>query len=309
MKDEDKRRAYDFIYPSITRGHPSSPQATPQTSRAPHASTPQAGPLSEAAQIAALRKAERERSARWLTRQKAFDALILDIQKDVRRLEQEIKNLESIVAAERAEEAYKNSWGAWLLSPIYKKAEDSDDEKARKDRERQERRIEKDMKERRLESKMADLKKEQGLLKKAKEEVDAADLADDRKLRVIEDTIRIREMRERQAKENLERERAAKIWQEQQEQWEKRNREAAEALRKRQEEERAATQKRQEEEARKRQHFFHDEQYPFAARTSTYQASRILCDHDGWWPKVQGVQHARSATMFGRICSSALVVR
>lgn len=46
-----------------------------------------------------------------------------------------------------------------MLSPIYKKAEDSEEEKARKDRERQERRIEKDMKERRLGLKKADLKK------------------------------------------------------------------------------------------------------------------------------------------------------
>jgi len=45
-----------------------------------------------------------------------------------------------------------------LLSSIYKKAEDSEEEKARRERERQEKRIEKDMNERRLESKKADLK-------------------------------------------------------------------------------------------------------------------------------------------------------
>lgn len=66
--------------------------------------------------------------------------------------------MNSIVAAEAAEEEQKNSWGTWLLSSIYKKAEDSEEEKARRERERQEKRIEKDMNERRLESKKADLK-------------------------------------------------------------------------------------------------------------------------------------------------------
>jgi len=148
-------------------------------------------------------------------------------------LEQEIKNLDSIVAAEAAEEAQKNSWGNWLLSPIYKKAEDSEEEKARKDRERQERKIEKDMKERRLGLKKADLKKEESLLRKAKEVVDAADLVENEKIRVIQDRIRARETWARQERERVERERIARSWKQQQEQREKREREAAEALRKR----------------------------------------------------------------------------
>jgi hypothetical protein len=230
-------------------------------------------------------------------------------------LEQEIKNLDSIVAAEAAKEAQKNSWGTWLLSPIYKKAEDSEEEKARKDRERQERRIEKDMKERRLGLKAADLKKEESLLRKAKEEVDAADLVDNGKIRVIQARIWARETSERQERERVERERIDKLWKQQQEQWEKRDREAAEALRKQQAEkreaaetlrkqqaeERAAEQKRQEEQARERQKIIDDEtkkyreQYAhanlrerfFAAEGITRQASTPTCRHDGWWPKVQ----------------------
>jgi len=201
------------------------------------------------------------------------------------------------------QEAQKNSWGTWLLSPIYKKAEDSEEEKARKDRERQERRIEKDMKERRLGLKKADLKKEESLLRKAKEEVDAADLVDNGKIRVIQDRIRARETRERQERDRVERERIAKIWkQQQEEQREKWEREAAEALRKQQVEERAAEQKRQEEHARKWQKIIDDEakkcreQYAhlnlperfFTAEGSTRQASTSTCPHDGWWPKVQG---------------------
>ena len=217
-------------------------------------------------------------------------------------MEQEIKKLDSILIAEAAEEAQKRSWGTWLLSPIYKKAEENEEEKARKDRQRQERRIEKDMKERRLGLKEANLKKEESTLKEAKEEMDAADLVDNGKIRVIQDIIQARETwereererpererleRERLERERLERERKARIWQQHHEQ-RKREREAAEASRKRQAEERAAEQKRQEEQAKRWQKNFDNEQYPFTAEGSTYQASKILCGHDGWWPKVQG---------------------
>lgn len=211
----------------------------------------------------------------------------------MRQLEQEIKNLDSIVAAEAAEGAEKNSLGTWLLSLIYKKTEDSEEKKACKDRERQERRIEKDMKERRLALKKGDLKKEENLLIKAKEEVDAADLVDNRKIKAIQDRILARENRERQERVRVEKERLAKIWEQQ--------REAAEALRKQQAEERAAERKRQEEwarrqesindEAKKRREQYAYHNHPeafFTAEGSTRQASTSTCHHDGWWPKVQG---------------------
>jgi hypothetical protein len=160
----------------------------------------------------------------------------------------------------------------------------------------QERRIEKDMKERRLGLKKASLKEEESLLRKAKEEVDAADLVDTRKIREIQDKIWARETWEKQERVRVERERTAKIWKQQQEQREKRKQEAAEALRKQQAEERAAEQKRQEEQARKWQKIIDDEtrkrreQYAhlFAAEGSTRQASTSTCRHDSWWLKVQG---------------------
>ncbi|TVY13105.1 Chaperone protein DnaJ [Lachnellula arida] len=275
LMDETKRQAYDLIYPSIKRNHP-SPQTT-QTSHSPPTSSPQSRALSEAAQIAALQKSKQDRGARWWPKKNALASSIFELQRDIRRLEHEIQNLNSILAAEAAEEAQKNSWGTWLLSPIYKKAEDSKEEKARKDIERQERRIEKDMKERRLGLKNADLEIEERWFRKGKEEVDAADLVDNRKIQSIQHRMREREIRERQERERVERERTARIWKQQQEQREKREREVAEALR-----------KRQEDQARKGQRTFNDDQYPFTAEGNTYQASKILCGHDCWWPKVQG---------------------
>jgi hypothetical protein len=181
---------------------------------------------------------------------------------------------------------------------MYKTKEDSEEDKARKDIARQERRMEKDMKERRLALKEDSLKKEENLLRTAKDEVDAADLADDRKIRMIRDRIRARETYERQEKERAERERLAKIRKQQREEQEKRDREAAEAYRKRQAEARAAEQKLKEEQAKQwqktvnelRKKANHSSQH---ARSNVPQrgarrASKLTCSHDGWWPKVQG---------------------
>jgi hypothetical protein len=304
LKDESKRRAYDLSNPSVKRGG-HSPQKPTQTSRPPPASTPQSDVPSELAQIAALEKSKRERDARWRAKKNEFDSSIFEPQRDIRKLEQAIKNLNSIAAAEAAEETQKKSWGTWLLSPLYKKAEDSEEEKARKDRERQERSMEKNIKERRLESMKGKLREKEQLLRKAKEEIDAADMVDDRKIRVIQDRIQARKERERHERERVERERMEKIMKEQQEQREKQKREAAEALRKQQAKERAAQEKREEalrkqqaeqraaqqkqqqEQARAWQKIIDD-----AARTrseySSYRTSESNCGHHGWWPKVEG---------------------
>ncbi|KAL8863857.1 MAG: hypothetical protein Q9198_010284, partial [Flavoplaca austrocitrina] len=288
LKDQSKRQAYDLIYPSLTRRPPSQPQPRP-----PPASTPQPEAPNEAAQIAALQKSKQERGARWRIKKNAFDSSIFELQRGIRRLEKEIKNLDIIFDAEAAIEAQKNSWTTWLLSSITKKAEETEEEKERKDRGRQERRVEKDMKERRLVLKQADLQREENLSRKAKGEIDTANLRDDEKIRVIQIRIWAREARERQERENAEREREAKIRKQQQEQREKREREAAEAMRKQQAENRAAEQKRQKEETRKWQKFFNDrtgkhwEQHTHSdlPKSSTGQAYTTTCRHVGWWSK------------------------
>ncbi|OBT83448.1 hypothetical protein VE02_07875 [Pseudogymnoascus sp. 03VT05] len=288
LKDESKRREYDLKYPTIRRSGPSS-----QTTQTPPVSTPRSGAFSDAVDIVALQKLKQERSARWRTEKKVFDSSIFELQRDVRRLEQEIKNLDSIVAAEAAAEAKKNSWGTWLLSPMYKTAEDSEDEKARKDIERQERKLEKDWKERRLGVRKADLEKEESLLRNAEEKVDAADLADTKMIQTIQGRIWLREQRERQENDRIERERLAKIRKQQQEQQEKKEREAEEAWRTRWAEERAAEQKRREDESKEFRKRYANaslpgSRYSFATEGSPSEAPISTCHHDGWWPKVQG---------------------
>jgi hypothetical protein len=254
LKDTDKRRAYDLLYPSITGRRPST--QTPQTPRPPPestSSTSQAEALSEAAQIAAVSKLKRERFERWIAKKNIHDSSVFELQRQLRRLEQEIKNLDSIAAAEAAAEAQKKSWSTWFLSPLYKKVEENEEEEARKDRERQERRVEKDMKERRMALKKAELTREEGALRKGKEELDAADKIDDDTIRSIQARRHLREFRERQERERAEtikRERAAYLRRQEQEQRERQQREAAEVLRKKQAEARAAADKKREENAR-----------------------------------------------------------
>tara|TARA_R110002003_G_scaffold45_15_gene3597 strand:- start:30351 stop:31250 length:900 start_codon:yes stop_codon:yes gene_type:complete len=233
-----------------------------------------------------------------------FDSSISELQRGVQTIQQEIKNLDSILVAEAAAEAQKNSWTTWLLSPIYKKPEESEEEKARKDREKQERRIEKDMKERRLQLKKADLQQEEMKCRKAKEEVDAAIACDDQKIGAIhirkwtrEERLRREKERERQEKEKAEKERLAKIWKQQQEQRVKQEREAAEVRRKQQAEILAAQQKRQEEENRRWQKIIEEQARQDRERAAQYQRTARFdydepwtasCDHGEWWSKVQG---------------------
>ncbi|KAI0191636.1 DnaJ domain-containing protein [Astrocystis sublimbata] len=287
LKDESKRRAYDLLYPSIRRSH-----TNPQTSRAPSTSESQPEIPSEASQISKLVKSKLDRQARWWPQRAMFESAISQLKKDIHDLKQQIRNLESIAAAEKEEEAWDQSWSAWLLSPIYNKAQTSEDEKARIDRERQERRIEKDMKERRLHAKISEFEKQKALLKDRQAEINKAGKVDDQHIKVLQDKILYRQALAREAKERAQREEAAKLrkreqeerekrqreaaeesarkWKQQQEEWERRNRELAEQVRIRQ----AAA-------GRRRVDAFDDDD-------SRGFSTVGLCVHDGWWAKVQG---------------------
>lgn len=221
---------------------------------------------SKEAEIAALQRVKQERNYSWQMRRITVDEQLCKLRRDISKLKQEIENLTSIQAAEAASDAEKNSWLTWLMSPIYKVREDDEDEKERKDRARQERRIEKDMKERRLASKEADLIKHEELSRKSSQEKYAADSADQLKIDVLQNKMWMRRDLERQKKEAAERDQRARVWKEQAEQQRRQQQEAAAKLRKQQAEPQAAEQKRREKEHEK----------------------MLTCDHDGWWPKVQG---------------------
>ncbi|KAJ8109500.1 hypothetical protein OPT61_g7413 [Boeremia exigua] len=140
--------AYKRLALKLHPDHNRKPDATAAFQRSDSAS--HSGVASETAQILALQQSKHDRAAQWRICSDAFNTSIRQISDDMRQLQKAIQSLDSISAAEAAEEARKYSWGTWLLSPFYKKAEDSEEVKAQKDRARQERRIERDMKERRF---------------------------------------------------------------------------------------------------------------------------------------------------------------
>lgn len=326
LNDADQRRRYDASYPNIAKGSSTYSQSQ-QAPRPTPTGTPRAGTVTEVEQIAALRKSKQDRNSRWRTRKDGFDSAILEVERDMRRVRQEIDNLTSIAAAEAAEAAKKNSWSTWLLSSLYKPIEESEHEKARKDRARQERRLEKDMKERKLSGHQAALRERQQQMAKAQKLKDAADLSDEAAIQRIEARIRERELREREAMEKAERERQERIRKEQQEkqdrEWrehvtraqaerEKREQTWREQEQRRQREQsdrerRAALRRQQEQEeaarrtasyaaaARRRQQQTNRPEMTSSHRTagahhnhSASHNSSTSCDHGGWWGKVHG---------------------
>lgn len=243
-----------------------------------------------------LQKRKQESNARWRTKKIAFDLVILELRKSIHELEQAIKSLERIAAAEAAEEAQKNSWAAWLISPLFQRAVESEEEKSRKDRARQERMVERHLKERRLEAKKASLEKEVRLLTDEEAAHNAAHIRLNEAIQVVQIRMRAREAREKAEREREERERMAQYWRRQQEEREKREREVAEAERKRQAEELAERLQRQEEAKRQREQHANDNSRRWreqqSHRTFAAQAFRNEhtsgCHHGGWWPKIQG---------------------
>lgn len=203
---------------------------------------------------------------------------MFELKRDIRRLENDIKGLVSIAAAEAAEIAQRNGWTAWLLSPVYKKVKDSEEVKEQKDRARQERRIEKDMKERRLQPLKATLASKEEELRIQQARYEVANMKDDQMIVQIQFVIWQREDRQRREKEEAERVRRAQ----QREQQEKRDREAAEAREKYLEE----IQRQAEERFRRlRKTYAYDVPVPTVPLPHNRTSS---CRHGGWWPKVQG---------------------
>jgi len=275
LKDADERRKYDLQYPFLIGKNKGQPK--PNSTSAASAGL--------AAQIDALHRSKQERAARWNTTNKTFDSSIFEIKREIRRLEQDIKNLDSIRAAEASEEASKNSWGTWLLSPFYKRPQESEENKAQKDIARQERRVEKDIKERKLYLRRAALKDTENRLKSSETEFVTANLRDDEKIRLLQTAIYVRERQERQKQEydRQARERSERYMRAEQMRQEQQQREAAaqEAF---EEIIRAAAQQRRANEA-KQQRAHHSNYTPFPHASSS---SYLTCTHAGWWPKVEG---------------------
>ena len=230
LKAPPQRQGYDLIYPGIKYRKPATNNPTPKTqpefSAKPSAQPSQSTPkptqedISDLAAITALRKVKQERAAKWRAAFKGYDDAIFEIQREVTRIKKAIEELQSIRKAEEAEEAAAKTWSTWLLSPLYKKPVDSEEEKSRKANERLQRLHTKNFKERALDLKLVQLRKWEKELEDGRLTFAKANEADDRSIATYESRLNYRKERlrqERMQEERLARERAQRAEQEKRE--------------------------------------------------------------------------------------------
>jgi curved DNA-binding protein CbpA len=247
LNDENKRRAYDQIYSSIRRSR-TNPQRNPgtQTPRPSPAPASQSDIRSDDDLLTALRKESEVRGAQWRVRRESLMQPIIALQRIIRVLEQEIRDLSDAAVAEAAVKARKknkNPTAHDLLSAL--SIDDDEDEKVRNDRRRRHREIrtEIESKEWDLGLQEAELQEKQKVLDRAKEAIDAANLINDRKIQAIEARVLARKAQEQQAREKEKRE------QEKRHTFMGQAREAQEAARKRQAEKQRLRQAMREQRA------------------------------------------------------------
>lgn len=215
LKDESKRRAYDFTYPRIKTTKAPTPQTT-QNTQAPHptpsSEKPGKNDTKEAtASIAAILKAKRERLATWSKIQKVHDDAIFEFKRDIRKLQISIREFENAEKAAQAEEAAAKSWSTWVLSPVYGRQLKTEEEREERARERLQRMHSKGFKERDLGKKESQLREQEILLKMKRQEFDDANRRDDEAKAAIEERVRAEIQKE---KDRVAREEAQKLWDE-----------------------------------------------------------------------------------------------
>lgn len=149
----------------------------------------------EIAAIAALRKAKLDRAERLAKAQNLMQSQIIELRRSLWKLQIELKSLQEIAKAEKAEQDAANSWTSWVLSPIVRKPFENSEDKAWKDRERLQRFYSRSMKEVEITRKEATLKACELSLKSKRQEFEDENS--------IDEVLQARWERELLKKENL----------------------------------------------------------------------------------------------------------
>lgn len=313
LKDDEKRRTYNAIYSSIKKIKQET--AASQNSQHDHSTSSSVGETqSHKAAIKTLQRNKTERTERWSKTRKIYNDAIFELNRDIRNIQSAFSSLEDVEKAILKEEADKKSWTTWLISPLYSKRVDTQEEKEQKERERIERLHTKHFKQRKLQAKQSELKGYEDLQREKLRELEIANRKDEMSISALQELIRAQQIREQREKERLEREAQEKTWREwraeqvkdQARQKEERRRQetkAREAQAKRAkelEDERRRQQMREQlardneikryEEVVKREALYAKKAAEFAEsrrRARADQSTRVAnCSHDGWWNKV-----------------------
>lgn len=209
LKDVNKRRAYDGLYPQIkskptTRAANATPKAPGTSKTKPKQDEEDIS--AEITGIAAINKARAERAATWVKSRKVHDDAIFELKREIRKLQAAIRELEENEKAERDEEAAKNSWTRWMLNPIYGKPVETEEEKEKKGKVRIDRMHSIRFKERELGRKDEDLRVWEERLRAKEREKEVGDQKDDAARSVLEEVVLRKKERARREKERIEKE-------------------------------------------------------------------------------------------------------
>ena len=247
LKDPAKRREYDFIWARITnkqwKGHEESEPRATET--AAEAERKRAGAAAQ--EKASKAEEERRRRLQFLeSKRKLYDAQVFEVNRNARKLAADIKRIQELDDEATKKEQARNSWWAYISSPIYGRVQESDEEKRQREAERLQRTASRRIK-------TVELVREEGNLRSLKDKLEVVNAEITVEKRRQEEEARQEAARKRA---QFEKEEAARRQAEQERmhaEWRKMQKEAELARERWQKEEEVRQEKaREEQEARQR---------------------------------------------------------
>lgn len=295
ISDPEKRRVYDLRWPSIRDSLWTQQETEKRQTEAAQAEKRRAAEARAKKQQADAARGERLRNleqSRW-----RYDQDIFELSRATRKLAADLKRLKELDDEDLRREKERNGWWAYLTSPISGQVKETDEEKQEREKKRVDRLASERIKGSELAQTEARLKKSQD----AQRDVDGRITAEKKKAEDEEnkakEEARVRRLREAEARAMREaRERMAEMQRQRAEQAAKEAREAQAARNVREAQERAweaaaaAAAERRRREAEERAKAERRAAEEAAATAAAAKKSQSTCRHDGWWPKVEGMQ-------------------
>ena len=300
ISDPDKRRVYNLRWPGIRDSQRAQQESQKQQAEAAQAERKTAAEARTKKQEEDNARQERLRNLE--SARGKYDGDIFELARAIRKLAADLQRLKDQDDEDIRKEKERNSWWTYLSSPLYGKAEETDEQKQQRETKRLDRQASRRIRGSELAEKEARMQRLQDALRGVNVRIAAEKKrAEDEKRRAEEET-RARRMKaeqeardramkeawERMVKEQKERdERAAKAAEalrearEAREALERARAAAAEERRRKEAEEQRAQALRRADEAARKARQARDEWSGLAAKKST-------CRHEGWWPKVEG---------------------
>ena len=310
ISDPEKRRAYDVRWTGIRDNLRAQHETDKRQAEA--AETKKKRATEERAKKQKEDDERQERLRSLELSKSRYDNDIFELSRVVRKLTADLKRLQDQDDEDLRKERERNGWWAYLVSPIYGKLNETDEQKLARETERLHRLASRSIKGSELREKEAKLRRLQDALQdvnskiaaeKKKAEDEAWAQTREKKLRMEQEARNrvLQEMREKMAKAQKEQtERAAKEARkaqaarearEAQEAQERVRKAAAAAERRSREAEERAQAMRAAEEARKAtktRNDWSETAPPLYSSYAAYRSTESTCRHDKFWPKVEG---------------------